>query len=272
MAHPLLITLTSDFGVQTQGVGTMEAVVFEISPQSKIIHLMHGLPEFDVIAAARTMETVRYIPVGFHVCVCDPGVGTKRKGIALEVDRGDVFIGPNKGIFMPAARLLGGIRRVYELTNPKYHHHPVSSIFHGRDIFAPAAAHLANGISITDFGDEVDPGELIPAPYEDAKKQGNLFCARIIQLNRFGSLHLNILHEQWDEVAPAYGQSLDLRLASGEIVKVTHARTFGDVAEGGDIIMKDDYGRVEVAKNLGSFIKEHPAKAGDDVVLYLSGR
>src|SRR3989344_1851667 len=128
MSKPL-ITLTSDFGVQTQGVGAMEAVALGICPEANVVHLMHGLPDFDIIAGSRTMETIAFLPIGIHVCVVDPGVGTKRKAI-----------------------MIGGYEKVFEITNPKYMRQPVSPIFHGRDVFTPAAAHLANGIPIKEFG------------------------------------------------------------------------------------------------------------------------
>src|SRR3989338_3828809 len=100
MKHPL-ITLTSDFGVQSQGVGIMEAVIRNISPEAHVIHLMHGLPDFDVRCAARTMETLKYVPVGFHICVVDPGVGTNRRGIIIKTKRCDYLIGPDNGVFVP---------------------------------------------------------------------------------------------------------------------------------------------------------------------------
>ena len=115
-----LITLTSDFGVQSQGVGIMEAVALEINPEARVIHLMHGLPVFDLFYAARTMETINYIPVGYHVCVVDPGVGTKRKPIVIETGRGDFLIGPDNGVLLPATRFLVGIRKVAEITNKRY--------------------------------------------------------------------------------------------------------------------------------------------------------
>ena len=155
-----LITLTSDFGVQTQGVGTMEVIARSIAPEAHVVHLMHGLPEFDILSAARTMETVRFLPSGVHVCVCDPGVGTARRGVAIEVARGDFFVGPDNGIFSSACRLLGGVKRVCQLTNDEFHRKPVSPIFHGRDIFAPVAAHLATGVAIERVGPAVDPKSL----------------------------------------------------------------------------------------------------------------
>lgn len=89
----------------------MEAVAREIAPEAHVIHLMHGLPSFDIRAAARTMETVKFLPAGFHVCVVDPGVGTKRRGLIIQAKSGHYFIGPDNGIFIPAVRMLGGASR-----------------------------------------------------------------------------------------------------------------------------------------------------------------
>ena len=95
-----LVTLSSDFGKQTQGVGNMEAVVYSINPDVRVVHLMHGIEGFSAMQAARTMETVYYMPVGYHACVVDPGVGTQRKGIIIKVKRGDYFIGPDNGCLL----------------------------------------------------------------------------------------------------------------------------------------------------------------------------
>ena len=107
-----IITLTSDFGVQSQGVGIMEGVALEINPDAKVIHLMHGLPDFNLSYAARTMETLNYMPIGYHVCVVDPGVGTERKPIIIETGRGDYLIGPDNGVLMSATRFLKGIKKL----------------------------------------------------------------------------------------------------------------------------------------------------------------
>ena len=152
-----LITFTSDFGVQSQGVGIMEAVALEINPEANIIHLMHGLPDFNLFYAARVMETINYIPVGCHVCVVDPGVGTKRKPIIIETGRGDFLIGPDNGVLIPATRFLHGIKNAVEITNENYMRKPVSPIFHGRDIFTPAAAYLSKGVKIEEFGKRLNP-------------------------------------------------------------------------------------------------------------------
>src|SRR3989338_6165244 len=192
-----LITLTSDFGVQSQGVGIMESVAIELNPNAKVIHLMHGLPDFDLFYAARTMETLNYIPVGFHVCVVDPEVVTKRKSIIIKTGRGDYLIGPDNGVLIPATRFLGGIKKVVEITNEKYMRKPVSPIFHGRDIFTPAAAYLSKGVEMEEFGKLLRLSDLAKAPYEEAVVKNNEIKAKVISINKFGSLHFNIMPSEW---------------------------------------------------------------------------
>ncbi len=261
-----LITLTSDFGVQSQGVGIMEAVALDINPDAHVIHLMHGLPDFDLFNAARTMETLNYVTVGYHVCVVDPGVGTKRKPIIIEVGRGDYLIGPDNGVLIPATRFLGGIKKAVEISNENYMRKPVSPIFHGRDIFTPAAAYLSKGIKIEEFGKELNPKNLVKAPYEEAIIENKEIQAKIISINKFGSLHLNIMHKLWDKYNVKINSNIQFKLKN-KLIKMPHAVTFGDVEKNKPLILKDDYGRVEVALNQGSFKKIYKVKTGDAVII-----
>jgi S-adenosylmethionine hydrolase len=243
----------------------MEAMAFERSEgKAYVMHLMHGIPEFNITAAARTMEGVRFIMTGIHVCVCDPGVGTSRRAIAIETGSGHIFVGPDNGVFIPACNLLGGISRVHELTNDEFHRTPVSPIFHGRDIFAPVAGHIAAGVEFEDLGPSIDPESLVPGTYDEAKREKNKFYAKVIQINRFGSLHLNILHEAWDEMGAELGQKVQLKFANRALV-ARYSRTFGEVEKGEIVILRDDYGRVEIALNLESF-KDKFGSQIDDLV------
>lgn len=264
-----LITLSSDFAVQSQGIGHMESIIFSLAPEVRVIHLMHGIPEFNTTVAARTMETIAKIPVGIHVCVCDPGVGTKRKPIIIEVGRGDYFVGPDNGIFHPAIRVLGGATKIHHITNPTYMNQPVSHIFHGRDIFAPAAAYLATGIPITDFGPDINFEALHPASYTEATVVANKIIANIIQINKFGSVHLNILHQLWDEMGIKVGEKVKIKLPNDEEIILPVVNTFGEVSKGEHLILKDDYLRIAIAKNLGSFVGDFPLAIGDKVIVSL---
>lgn len=265
MKQPL-ITLTSDFGVQTQGVGIMEAVAVEINPDAYVLHLMHGLPDFNLFYAARTMETINYIPVGCHVCVVDPGVGTKRKPIIIKAGRGDYLIGPDNGVLIPATRFLGGIKKAVEITNEKYMRKPVSPVFHGRDIFAPAAAYLSKGVQMEVFGKGINPNKLAKAPYEEAEIKNGWIKAKIISINKFGSLHLNIMHNLWGNFKVKLGSFVSIAL-NKKTLKIPFFTTFGEVEKNKPLIFKDDYGRVEIALNQGSFAKRYNCKIGDMVLI-----
>lgn len=260
------ITLTSDFGVQSQGIGIMEGVALEINPDAHVIHLMHGLPDFNLHYAARTIETIKYLPIGFHVCVVDPGVGTKRRAIIIETKRGDFLIGPDNGVLLPATRFLEGIKKIVEITNEKYMRQPVSPVFHGRDIFTPAAAWLSKGIKIEEFGNELKIGDLVKASYEEAIIKENEIHAEVISINKFGSFHLNITHEAWDKFNLKLKEKINL-IFNNNSINVPYVTTFGDVEKGKPLIMKDDYGRVEVALNQDSFSKKYPVKIGDKILI-----
>lgn len=261
-----LITFTSDFGLQSQGVGIMEGVVFDINPNAKVIHLMHGLPDFDLLYAARTLETLNYMPVGFHVCVVDPGVGTKRKPIIIETRRGDFLIGPDNGVLIPATKFLGGMKKVVEITNKKYMNKKISPVFHGRDIFAPAAAHLSEGVKIEKFGKVLNPKDLVKPPYEEATAEGNKISAKVISINKFGSLHLNITHSEWEKLKVKKYDFVGIKFKNKNL-KIQYAETFGDVKKGNPLILKDDYGRIEIALNQVSFSKKYNIKIGDEAVI-----
>lgn len=261
MTQPI-ITLSSDFGVQSQGIGNMEGVIAKIAPEARIIHLMHGLPSFDIRSGARAMEVTQYMPIGFHVCVVDPGVGTSRRGIIIQVKRGDYFIGPDNGVFIPAVGILGEAQKIVQITNPQFMIQPVSPIFHGRHIFAPAAAHLAKGIPIEEFGSLLSIGQLTKAPYQEAVLESGTISAEVININKFGSPNLNILHSTWDRLNLSH-QQIVTGSFKGKTIKMPFVKTFGQVPPHNPLVLKDDYGRVEIAINLGDFAKKYNIKVGD---------
>lgn len=254
-----LITLSSDFGPGNIGCGAMEAAVFEICPEARVIHLCHTIEPFNTKEGARALEGVVKLPVGIHVGVVDPGVGTKRKGIAIQTKRGDFLIGPDNGLLRPASEFLGGIVNVFELANEKYRRNPVSPIFHGRDVFAPAAAYLARGIEPEELGPNLDPKKLEPAPYPEARWNGETIECEVIHINENGSLFLNIRAEELRSQAP---QEVTLRWGA-RLLKLACGQTFGDVPVGSPVILDDDFGRVEVAINQGNFAVAFGVKRGD---------
>jgi S-adenosyl-L-methionine hydrolase (adenosine-forming) len=263
----VFITLTTDFAKQSQGVGMMEAVISEIAPDARLIHYMHGIDDYDTLSAARVLETVCLIAAAIHVCVCDPGVGTARRPLALLTSRGDILIGPDNGVLLPAAAALGGTQQAREITNPDLMRHPVSAVFHGRDVFCPTAAHLANGVGFEVVGDSIELRSLVPPPYTDAKRIQGRWMARVIFVDKFGNAHLNISQREWQSVLPADAATVEVALPDGRQIAVEQRTTFGHTPIGGPLILPDNDGRPALAVNCGSFASMHGIGVGDDVVV-----
>jgi len=258
-----LISLTTDLGLGEE-VAMMKAVILGINEDSLILDLRHDVPPFNIIEGAWTLESVAFLPIGFHVCVIDPGVGTSRKAIAIKTKRGDYLIGPDNGVLLPAARRLGGIEKVVEITNEKYMRTPVCHVFHGRDIFAPIAAWLSKGVRLEDLGEEIDPKNLVKPPYEEARVSKHLIEGKIIHINRFGSVHLNVLQGDFEKTGIGYGDEIVIELPrKKKRIKAKFFKTFGDVGVGKVVVFNDDYGRVEIAINQGNLCRKFDIKLLD---------
>ncbi len=260
------ISLSSDFGVGTQGIGIMKAVIFQMCPDVKMIDLWHGIPDFEIMEGAWTMESVEQLPVGCHICVVDPGVGTDRMSIIIKTKRGDYLIGPDNGLLIPATRRLGGIEKVVEITNEKYMRTPVCPVFHGRDVFAPAAAWLSKGIRIEAFGPEIDPQKLVKGPYEEAEISEGIAAGEAIHINSFGSVSVNAVYKEFEKSGIKYQDDIVIETGVNRI-NTKLLRTFGEVIKGEVIVFPDDYGRIEIAINQGRFADKFGVKLKDKITL-----
>lgn len=245
----------------------MEAVIAEIAPAARVIHYAHGIDDYDTTSAARVLETVQFILPAIHVCVCDPGVGTTRRPLAILTHRGDVLIGPDNGVLLPALSILGGANEVREISNPAIMRQPVSPVFHGRDVFCPAAAHLANGVRFELVGELIETARLVPPPYADAEHVDGRWMARVIHVDKFGNAHLNISQAEWRALVPSNGCTIDLVIAARRRLAVEHRFTFGNAGPGAVVIVGDDDGRPALAVNQGSFAATYDVRLGDDVVV-----
>src|ERR687888_556666 len=190
------VTFLSDYGLQDEFVGTCHGVIKRIAPDVQIIDLTHGIPPQDVLHGALVLaKALEYVPPGIHLAVVDPGVGTARRPLALEDGEGRLYVGPDNGLLVPAAEAGGGIVAAHELVNPAYALQPVSRTFHGRDLFAPAAAHVALGVPLEELGPPLDPEVLVrlglPEPEFEAARVG----ARALYVDRFGNVQLNLAGE-----------------------------------------------------------------------------
>ncbi len=264
---PKIISVSSDFAVQSRGLGMMEAIAYSLSPEIKYINLIHGLSSYQIAPAAQALEAVVCLPIGCHVCIVDPTVGSARRGIILTTKRGDFLIGPDNGVLISAARVLGGIINCNVIENPQYMLHPISDIFHGRDIFVPAAAHLSNGVPPDRFGDYVKPESLMQSPFEEAFEKNGFIVSMVININHFGAAILNVSHSAWDSFAPPIGSYVLLERPGRMPIAAKHGKTFSDVQKGKCVILRDECTRIEVALNLSDFSETFGITQGDVLVI-----
>src|SRR5580765_4260776 len=186
------ITFLSDFGLKDDFVGVCKGVIKRIARGGGIVDITHGIPAQAVTEGALVLaRAVPYMPVGVHLAVVDPGVGSDRRGVALRAKDGRIYVGPDNGLLTLAAPP-GSIETARSLTNQRFHLEHVSRTFHSRDIFAPAAAHIAGGVDLEQLGEEVDPATLARIELPKASAGPSGLRATVLTIDRFGNLELNL--------------------------------------------------------------------------------
>ena len=184
-----MITLLTDFGLRDTYVGQVKGAILAIAPSARIVDLTHAVPPQDAQAGAFLLwSAVDVFPAGsVHVAVVDPGVGSPRRAIALRTARGDILVGPDNGLLIPAAERLGGIRHTLELDRPEFWRRTTSATFHGRDIFGPVAAHLADGLPLDRVGSPISDVARLSLPLVSEGLRG-----QVIHVDTYGNLVTNI--------------------------------------------------------------------------------
>ncbi len=260
-----MITFLTDFGPMDDFVGTCHGVIKRIAPEVEIIDITHGIsPQAVLEGALMLANAVPYMPDGIHLAVVDPGVGSDRKALALR-DVGDrLYVGPDNGLLIPAAERLGGISAARELANPAFWLEPVSATFHGRDVFAPVAAHLAAGAEFEELGRELDPAELVRLEVPEPSIGASSIRARALTVDRFGNVQLNLNREQLERVGILPGVQVELELATEHYYAVA-ARTFSDVRPGEIVLYEDAYENVSIAITSGNAAETLTAAPGNEV-------
>jgi len=260
------ISFTTDYGIDDGFVGVCEGVIARIAPGPRVIHVSHTVPPQDVrLGAAVLAQAVPYLPPAVHLAVVDPGVGTDRRGVVLVAENG-MLVGPDNGLLVPAAESLGGVRAAYELVEPAYRLPTVSATFHGRDVFAPAAAHLAAGVPVERFGPAVDPATLVWLPEPETFVEQGKLSTEIRYIDTFGNIQLAATGSDLDASGGALGTTAHANL-NGRSMKATVGRTFADASLDGLIVYVDSGGWVALAVNGGSAANEFGGKVGDPVRL-----
>jgi S-adenosyl-L-methionine hydrolase (adenosine-forming) len=259
------ICFLSDFGLVDDFVGTCKGVMLGVAPGVAVVDLTHEVPGFEIEAGAEILQhATRYMPEdAVYLAVVDPGVGTERRALALRAGSGALLVGPDNGILVPAAEALGGISEAVLLSNERYHVHPVSNTFHGRDVFSPVAAHLAAGVQLPEFGEALEPSSLarFEQPGVEEVGGGEGVTARIISVDRYGNARLSISQEKW---GLEYDATLGVDVGEGEM-EVRYLETFGSARTGELVLVPDSHWRLSLAINKGNAARALGLKIGGKV-------
>ncbi len=263
------VCFLTDFGLADDFVGTCKGVMLGVAPGISVVDLTHDVPGFAIAAGAEILQhATRYMPADtVYLAVVDPGVGTHRRALALRTETGALLVGPDNGLLVPAAESMGGIAEAVVLSNPDYQVHPVSNTFHGRDVFSPAAAHLAAGTALTELGPGVDPTSLTRlAEIEAPEFPGGVMEASIISIDRFGNARLSLLQEN---AGLSYGDTLKVDAGDGHM-SVRYVETFGSSKAGELVLVPDSHWRLSLSINRGNASQALALRIGGRVRLLIA--
>lgn len=243
----LVITFLSDYGLEDDFVGVCHAVIAGICPEARVIDLVHRVPRGDVRTGAVILRGgLPYLPVGVHLAVVDPGVGSDRRGVALRAADGRLLVGPDNGLLSLAAESAGGVVEAVDIGRSPFALPYVSATFHGRDVFAPVAARLAGGAALGDAGEPCDPAGLVVLELPVARFEGGFLVAHVLYIDRFGNVQLDVGEPPFD-----VGAELEVTTGAGRSERAVLVRTFADAGAGQLILYEDSYRRLSVAVNQG---------------------
>jgi len=255
-----IICLVTDFGLEDTWVGVCHAVIARDCPDARVVDLAHHIPPYDVRTGAFVAASgVFQLPDAIHFVVIDPGVGGERRCLCVVTSAGTVLVGPDNGVLLPAASMCGGIERVYELPVEA----TVSPTFHGRDVYAPAAARLACGEPPASLGIELDATSLAAAPFPECDRDGEYILGEVLGMDRFGSVRLNIPTARRAELG-LEGEMMEVGIGHNALA-VPVRRTFSEVGEGDPLVIFDSSGWLTLAVNQGSAADRYGVVPGSRV-------
>jgi S-adenosyl-L-methionine hydrolase (adenosine-forming) len=263
----MFITFLTDFGLEDDFVGTCHGVIKRIAPDTKLIDITHGIRPGRILQGALALaNALPYMPAGVHLAIVDPGVGSSRRPLALRDVEGRLYVGPDNGLLLPAADRFGGVVEAHELANPAYALESVSRTFHGRDLFSPAAAHLALGVPLGELGPPIDQDALVRLDMPAPEIGGSRIRATVLAVDRFGNIALNLTRDHLDEASIVPGMRVELA-ARGNRYYAVAARTFADATAGELILYEDSYRNVAVAVTRGSAASLLGVEEGSEIVI-----
>lgn len=256
------VVFCTDYGLRDDFVGVCHGVIAKIAPEVRVIDLQHAIPRQDVMRGALVLSrSVPYMPVDSVYCaVVDPGVGSERRAIAVSTPSGASLVGPDNGVLSLAWEALGGAEAAYQISSPGIVLSPVSQTFHGRDVFAPAAAHLAAGVPIDTIGPAVDPGTLHALELMGPMVAPGAIGARVVGVDGFGNVQLNVTRSHLADA----GIEDAIEVAGMRVALVS---TFTDVPPNALGAIIDSQGFVALVVNQGSAAEMLHLGEGSTVVL-----
>ena len=256
------VSFLSDYGLEDEFVGVVRSVVLGHAPGVEVVDITHGIPPHDVRAGSLALaRSAPYLCPGVVLAVVDPGVGGERRAVAVEVGGGQsVLVGPDNGLLAPAVAMVGGADRAVSLTDAELHLDSPGTTFDGRDVFAPVAAHLCNGVDLADLGEALDPGLLVPGVVPVSARESDGLHAEVLWVDRFGNVQLNV--DPADLPADRVQVRIGDRVRSAELVTA-----FDEVPSGGLGLLVDSAGLVALVVARSSAAAELGIAGGDAVVL-----
>jgi S-adenosyl-L-methionine hydrolase (adenosine-forming) len=247
----LIVTLLTDYGRDDDFVGVCHGVIRGIHPGAEIVDITHGIERYAVRQGALVLRnTLPYMPAGVHVAVVDPQVGTERRAVALRTGDRRILVGPDNGLLSLAWERCEGVELAVDVTRSPHRLEPVSATFHGRDIFAPVAAHLAAGAELADAGDPLDPDTLARVTLPEPRDEDGAVVAHALVIDHFGNVGLNVDHERLAGTGITLGGRVEIG-AEGDTYVATYAQTFADVGPGELLVYQDAYRTLALAVNRG---------------------
>jgi S-adenosylmethionine hydrolase len=261
------VSFLSDYGTTDEFVGVVKSVIRSIEPRVTVVDITHDIQPYDVKAGALTLaRSVQYLCPGVVLAVVDPGVGTDRKAVAIEVGDGQSYlVGPDNGLLASAVGMVGGATAAVELTNPEYRLVSPGPTFDGRDIFGPAAAHLCAGVPLEALGPRVDPADLIPGLVPLPRDEDGAIVGEVLWVDRYGNCQLNV---DPDQIA-SWGDRVQLRWTRPTEGTRTalRVRAFDELGSGQVGLVVDSYGLLAVALSRASAADALQIAAGDELAL-----
>jgi hypothetical protein len=261
------ISFLSDFGTADEFVGVVHSVINSIAPFVKVIDVTHGIPHFDIRSGGLALaRSAQYLSPGVVLAVVDPGVGTQRRAVAVEVGGGEsVLVGPDNGLLAPTVALVGGADRAVSLTEINYQLPAPGPTFAGRDIFGPAAAHIASGIDISELGDAVEVSSLVPGLMPITSKENDGLHAEVLWVDQYGNAQINL---DPTELETKENEINHFEIKTSGLSRIAKkVETFEELGGGELGLTIDSYGLVALVIGRGSAAEEMKITTGSQVVI-----